>query len=335
MRIPTGESRVPFALTAGILFLLLLPSLAPVGAVATDGSEVEALVERGRKLLRKGKLDQAVDVLRQADEAAEGISLEALRLLAVAYRRQHEDEAALEASLRVFRMQPAAELNTLFFLVSDYDRAGRAEEILPLLEEYLAAEPEPAGAVWAENERGIRILEGNERRGESISPEANRAFLRAYELSEGQAVKAARNMAETLRRQGHAAEAREVVEGISPARPGSTVPLRVLPLGGDLEELWHERYSGRAVHHPTRIHSPPAQYTEQARKARIQGVVILNVRVEETGRHEIVKVIKGLPMGLTEAAIEAVERWRFEPARDEAGRPAPSETEVIMNFSLQ
>jgi protein TonB len=56
-------------------------------------------------------------------------------------------------------------------------------------------------------------------------------------------------------------------------------------------------------------------YPPFALRARVGGVVILRVLVSETGLPLDVEVIKGVGGGLTEAAVEAVKRWKFEPGR--------------------
>jgi len=55
-------------------------------------------------------------------------------------------------------------------------------------------------------------------------------------------------------------------------------------------------------------------YTEPARRAGIQGVVILDLVIDTHGAVESVTVLRGLPLGLTGSAVTAVEQWRFEPS---------------------
>lgn len=76
-----------------------------------------------------------------------------------------------------------------------------------------------------------------------------------------------------------------------------------------------------------------AVYPPAAKDARIQGTVILHVLVGKTGEVEDVEVLKGLPKGLSEAAVAAVRQWRFEPATVD-GKPVPARTTLTFNFSL-
>ena len=77
-------------------------------------------------------------------------------------------------------------------------------------------------------------------------------------------------------------------------------------------------------------------YTEPARKARIEGVVILQLTIDRQGRVLDVKVLRGLPMGLTEAAIDAARKQRFKPAyRASTGRPVDCLYTITVQFKIQ
>ncbi len=85
---------------------------------------------------------------------------------------------------------------------------------------------------------------------------------------------------------------------------------------------------------PKRTYAPRPNYTEDARRARVQGVVILQAVVDTLGEVGYVKVLKGLPQGLTESAVQVVEQWRYEPATLN-GEPVPVYINLTVNFSLQ
>lgn len=84
---------------------------------------------------------------------------------------------------------------------------------------------------------------------------------------------------------------------------------------------------------PVKVFSPQPLYTEEARRAGIQGIVILEAVVDAEGTVRNVKVLKGLPMGLDKSAVDAVMTWRYQPATME-GRPVPVYFTFTISFSL-
>jgi TonB family protein len=65
---------------------------------------------------------------------------------------------------------------------------------------------------------------------------------------------------------------------------------------------------------PTILYKEKGKYTEEARNNRIEGTVVLNVVFTADGRITSIRVVRGLPDGLTEKAIEAAQKIRFNPA---------------------
>jgi TonB family protein len=91
---------------------------------------------------------------------------------------------------------------------------------------------------------------------------------------------------------------------------------------------------GDEVTAPRAILKEPPVYTEAARKERVQGLVILRLVIDETGQVDEVEVLKELPYGLTDNAIAAVKKWKFEPARHE-GKPVAVLYNITINFRLE
>ncbi len=86
---------------------------------------------------------------------------------------------------------------------------------------------------------------------------------------------------------------------------------------------------------PVRTYTVQPTYTDNARKARIEGKVILRLTIDEQGEvREDVEVLKGLEMGLTEAAVVALRQWRFEPALLD-GQPVAVHWNITVNFQLE
>lgn len=79
---------------------------------------------------------------------------------------------------------------------------------------------------------------------------------------------------------------------------------------------------------------PPPRYTDLARAARLQGAVILRLHIDESGEVRSVRVLKGLPLGLSEAAEEAARQWRFAPATDADGEPVAVDQAITIEFRL-
>lgn len=84
---------------------------------------------------------------------------------------------------------------------------------------------------------------------------------------------------------------------------------------------------------PRAIYEPDPEYSEEARKAEYQGKVILWVVVGPDGTPHDVRVGRSLGMGLDEKAIEAVRKWRFEPAMKH-GHPVAVQVNVEVSFRL-
>jgi protein TonB len=76
------------------------------------------------------------------------------------------------------------------------------------------------------------------------------------------------------------------------------------------------------------------KYTEIARRAGLQGSVIVQAVIDEHGHATDVHILRGLPMGLDRAAVEAIERCPFEPARI-GSRAVKVYFNLTVNFTIQ
>jgi TonB family protein len=90
---------------------------------------------------------------------------------------------------------------------------------------------------------------------------------------------------------------------------------------------------GNGVSAPRALETPDPEYSEEARKAKYQGVVVLWLIVGPDGKPRDIRVSRPLGMGLDQKAIEAVQRWRFEPAQKD-GHPVAVQINVEVNFRL-
>jgi periplasmic protein TonB len=88
------------------------------------------------------------------------------------------------------------------------------------------------------------------------------------------------------------------------------------------------------VGYPTCLYCPEPQYSEDARKAKFQGIVVLQATIEPDGHAIDVHLVKGAGLGLDERALGAVRNWRFRPAPGPNGRPVATVTTIEVNFRL-
>ncbi|HKQ74199.1 MAG TPA: TonB family protein [Blastocatellia bacterium] len=113
------------------------------------------------------------------------------------------------------------------------------------------------------------------------------------------------------------------IESISFVSPTSSTKsnadLSVLPMTKDLR--------------PTILYREKAKYTDAARDNGVQGTVVLQVVFHANGKLTNFKVVRGLPDGLTESAIAAAKKIRFEPAMKD-GKPVSVRGTLEFTFNL-
>jgi protein TonB len=90
---------------------------------------------------------------------------------------------------------------------------------------------------------------------------------------------------------------------------------------------------GGGVSAPIPIYKPEPAYSEEARKAKYQGTVVLWIVVDNAGAVTDCKVVKPLGLGLDEKAVETVRTWKFKPALKN-GTPVPVRVMVEVSFRL-
>jgi len=90
---------------------------------------------------------------------------------------------------------------------------------------------------------------------------------------------------------------------------------------------------GGGVSAPRTLFSPDPEYSEEARRAKFQGTVVLWLIVGADGTPRDMRVVRSVGMGLDEKALDAVRTWRFEPARKD-GQPVAVQINVEVSFRL-
>jgi protein TonB len=99
---------------------------------------------------------------------------------------------------------------------------------------------------------------------------------------------------------------------------------------GGISEVY---VAGSGVSAPALTFQVDPEYSEEARKAKYSGVVVLSIEVDQTGHTRNLRVAKGVGLGLDEKAIEAVKQWRFKPGLKN-GKPVIVRAQVEVNFRL-
>ena len=111
--------------------------------------------------------------------------------------------------------------------------------------------------------------------------------------------------------------------GLRPEQPANTAA----PLAPGVYRI------GAGVSAPVPIFRADPEYSEEARKAKWQGAVLLQTVVDESGVPQNIQVVRSLGMGLDQKAIEAVQKWRFKPGTKD-GAPVPVSATIEVDFRI-
>jgi protein TonB len=90
---------------------------------------------------------------------------------------------------------------------------------------------------------------------------------------------------------------------------------------------------GGAVAAPQLIYAVDPEFSDEARRAKYQGICIVTLIVDAQGNPQRVQVVHHLGMGLDQKAVAAVKQYRFKPATLQ-GKPVPVEVNVEVNFRI-
>lgn len=121
-----------------------------------------------------------------------------------------------------------------------------------------------------------------------------------------------------------------VIGGVVGGTPGGVLGGT---LGGTGTGTGPRRVGGN-VKPPHVVYRVEPDYTEEARKSRLQGIVIIEAIIDIEGNVTEARVLKGLAGGLDTSALVAVRQWKFRPGTLE-GRPVPVIFDLMVRFRLQ
>lgn len=91
---------------------------------------------------------------------------------------------------------------------------------------------------------------------------------------------------------------------------------------------------GGRISNPTIIHEEEAEFSDEARRAKYQGICLIGLIVDAQGNPQNVHVIRALGMGLDEKAMDAVRKYKFKPAMKDGKTPVPVMLQVEVDFHL-
>jgi TonB family protein len=82
------------------------------------------------------------------------------------------------------------------------------------------------------------------------------------------------------------------------------------------------------------LNQPAAEFSDEARRAKYQGICIIALIVDAQGNPQNIHVVRALGMGLDEKAIEAIRQYKFRPAMKDGTTPVPVQITVEVEFRL-
>ncbi len=93
-------------------------------------------------------------------------------------------------------------------------------------------------------------------------------------------------------------------------------------------------HSGGNISNPVIKHAPAPHFSDEAKKAKYQGVVVVGLIVDAQGNPQSVRVVRPLGMGLDEEALKAVRKYKFKPALKDGQTPVPVSINIEVNFRI-
>jgi TonB family protein len=302
------------------------------GGSGSGAASVPELLEQARQLASSRQLDAAAASFAQANQLAGGRCAECLLGLARCYPGAAglSLESAIEDTRQAIALlaEPQAlqraycQLGALLLLRPGTEAGAAAEEAYAkALDAWAYSHAEPLAGIAAARLRRER-------------------YAGAVEVA-SQAIMAGPGSAAALRARATICMAREAGNLSREAAPVPPLPgARASSAAGASAEFVPRdepsgplRLEGEVIP-PRRLYDPPPVYTEIARKARLQGVVIVEAILDQDGCVVKEHILKGMPMGLDGAALAAVRQWVFAPATL-AGRPVKVYYTLTVNFRVE
>ena len=127
---------------------------------------------------------------------------------------------------------------------------------------------------------------------------------------------------------------REVARGVVEMECHSTEEAAGGGFAGAGQSRHVEDFVGnKTISVPTLIYKIEPDYSEEARQAKLKGLVLLSIEIDQAGHAVDMAVVRSVGMGLDEQAMQAVNQWRFRPSMRE-GKPVAVWAQVEVRFRL-
>ncbi len=300
-------------------------------AVARNKTDAEAWYYLGLALLQRGKdIKDAIKAFQTAIILQPNLAAAHIGLGHALLARNKLPEAMREARLALAIEPGLAEAHHFLGLV--YLRSFEYEEALREASEAIALSRELAGPYFLKCEAllGIHARKVIESRARSVS---------WSQLSPEEQAERRKKRSEGNPQLLEAAESLETYLKLNPSDPSAETwreQVETLRVFGAARKVTNteEFFSGVDVSTKARILAKPIpSYTDSARDAGIAGTVILRAVFSADGTVRHVLVITGLPYGLTERALQAARKIKFEPAKIN-DRPVSMFVQLEYNFNL-
>jgi TonB family protein len=132
---------------------------------------------------------------------------------------------------------------------------------------------------------------------------------------------------------------RSALEQTAPATPAPGGGTAGYGLGSGYTQWDHNPPAGvykpgGNVANPILKYAVDPHYSEQARRAKYQGVCVIALIVDAQGNPQNARVVRPLGMGLDEEALKAVRKYKFKPALMDGKTPVPVEINMEVNFRI-
>lgn len=217
---------------------------------------------------------------------------------------------------------------------------GKWDESADLIQRSLPLLTAPAILARAYNQLGMALVKQG---GADRLTQAEEAMRNAVDYGGPWGEVARVNLAQVLLLQGRWADAvpvaREALEK-SASDPDMSKSARIIlcqarsHLPDEVQKPEEVLRVGGTVSRPEKIAGVPPRYSTEARLKRTEGVVVTENVVDREGCVRNAQVLKGLPDGLSEAALDALRLWVFSPAT-EGGKPVAVYYTLTTNFQVE